>query len=139
MALRNLIDDLSWLAYPKATPDNVNPPELADDAESDFADRRERLAQQIQAAWEGGDIDPLIGQLSEARARRDAADREIRLLMAYGREFTGTRPDYTWESLAAAAGLPYSTARNAFDEDDIATVSEILGTEPRRRTPRKQS
>ncbi|WP_182544496.1 hypothetical protein [Halosaccharopolyspora lacisalsi] len=139
MAVRNLINDLTWLAYPHATPDNIEPPELADDAESDLADRRIDLAEQMQAALEGGDIDPLLGQISAARARRDEADRKIRLLMAYGREFTGTRPDYTWESLAAAARLPYSTARSTFDEDDIATVAERLETEPRNRTPREQA
>lgn len=137
MTARNLIDDLTWLEHPQATPQNVDPPELADDAESDQADRREDLAHRLQAAWDGGDIDPLLGQLQAARAARDAADRKIRLLMAYGREFTGTRPDYTWESLAEAAGMPYSTARNAFDEDDISTVAATLDTEPRRRATRE--
>ncbi|KRD23518.1 hypothetical protein ASE41_11335 [Streptomyces sp. Root264] len=35
---------------------------------------------------------PLLIALGNARAAREAADREIRHLLAYGREFHGRRP-----------------------------------------------
>ena len=42
----------------------------------------------------------------------------MRLLIAYGREFTQPRP-YKLEALAAAAGMSISGTRTAYGEDEI--------------------
>jgi hypothetical protein len=58
----------------------------------------------------------------------------MRLLIAYGREFTRPRP-YRLEDLARAAGMSISGIRTAYDEEDeIAEVAKLTGTRPRRPT-----
>ena len=47
--------------------------------------------------------DPVLAALHDARDRRDQADRDIRILLAYARELTSPRP-YRLADLAAAAG-----------------------------------
>ena len=55
----------------------------------------------------------------------------MRLLIAYGREFTRLCP-YRLEDLARAAGMSISGIRTAYDEDEIAEVAKLTGTRPRR-------
>ena len=55
----------------------------------------------------------------------------MRLLIAYGREFTRPRP-YRLEDLARAAGMSISGIRTAYDQDEIAEVARLTGTRPRR-------
>jgi len=73
--------------------------------------------------------DPLLAAVQQARARRLAADDEIRLLLAYGRRFVYPHP-YTLGELASAAGMSVSGIRTAFNDDDVRRVSEATGLEP---------
>ena len=56
----------------------------------------------------------------------------MRLLIAYGREFTRPRP-YRLEDLARAAGMSISGVRTAYDDDEIAEVARLTGARPARR------
>jgi len=69
--------------------------------------------------------DPLLAALHEARRLRDAADRDIRLLLAYAREFTRPRP-YRLTDLAAAAGMSISGVRTAYTREHIDAVQRAL-------------
>jgi AraC-like DNA-binding protein len=63
-----------------------------------------------------------------------AAERDLRLLLAYAREFAEPRP-YRLEDLARAAGMSISGVRTAYDHDEITQVAEMTGLQPRRDTP----
>jgi AraC-like DNA-binding protein len=84
-----------------------------------------------RARDEGGE-DPLLTSLTRARDRMLAAERDLRLLIAYAREFTEPRP-YRLEDLARAAGMSISGIRTAYDDNEIDQVASITGLQPRRR------
>jgi hypothetical protein len=67
---------------------------------------------------------------ASAARRRLRAEARMRLLIAYGREFTRPRP-YRLEDLARASGMSISGARTAYDEDEVAEVAKLTGTRPR--------
>jgi hypothetical protein len=69
--------------------------------------------------------DPLLAALAEARARKDQADNDIRLLLAYARELIWPRP-YKLTDLAAAAGLSVSGVRTAYTTQHIDTAQHLL-------------
>jgi hypothetical protein len=60
-----------------------------------------------------------------------AAEARMRLLIAYGREFTRPRP-YRLEDLARAAGMSISGVRTAYDDDEVAEVARLTGAKPAR-------
>ena len=66
--------------------------------------------------------DPLLIALAEARRRRDQADTEIRMLLAYARELTTPRP-YRLVDLAQAAGMSISGVRMAYHRSDIEAAA----------------
>lgn len=70
--------------------------------------------------------DPVLAAIREARDRRDQADRDIRILLAYARELITPRP-YRLTDLAAAAGMSVSGVRTAYTQQDIDTAQRILG------------
>lgn len=131
-----MIDILALIAHPEPRPGETDPPELLDDAREECAQRRAAYADNLRAMIDDTGDDPLLAELRAAAARRDHAESHVRALLAYGRFFTGTRPDYTWESLGAAAGLPYSTTRRAIGDQDIAALQRALGTETHSPTHR---
>ena len=57
----------------------------------------------VTTAWQ--DDDPVLDALRAARARRDQADRDIRILVAYARELATPRP-YRLADLAEAPANP---------------------------------
>ena len=57
--------------------------------------------------------DPVLTAIEEARVRRDQADHDLRVLIAYAREFIRPRP-YRLTDLAAAAGMSVSGVRTAY-------------------------
>jgi hypothetical protein len=61
-----------------------------------------------------------------------AAEAEIRLLIAYGREFARPRP----YRLAEACGRSISGVRTAYDQDEIAVVADRIGHPQARPTRR---
>ena len=69
--------------------------------------------------------DVLLSALADARARREQAAQDMRLLLAYAREFAVPRP-YRLTDLAQAAGMSISGIRTAYTPADIATVSTLL-------------
>jgi len=82
--------------------------------------RHLRLA---DATWQDGD--PVLAALRAARARRDQASRDIRILLAYARELATPRP-YRLADLADAAGKSISGIRTAYTAADVDAARRIL-------------
>ena len=70
--------------------------------------------------------DPLLAALANARERKQRADHDIRLLLAYAREHTQPRP-YRLADLAKAAGMSTSGIRTAFSMADIEQAARLTG------------
>jgi hypothetical protein len=136
MVMRDMVSDLTALLLP--LPAHPGPAAEEDEREvwSMVADQihqeREELADQLRLAWEEGEVDPLLGEMAAARRQMLHAERRMRLLIAYGREFVGPRP-YTLEGLAQASGMSISGVRTAYDDDEVAEVAARTGAKPRRR------
>ena len=62
--------------------------------------------------------DPLLSALADAAQRKQRAERDMRLLLAYAREHTKPRP-YRLADLAEAAGKSISGIRTAYTQADI--------------------
>lgn len=69
--------------------------------------------------------DPVLERLSQATRPITTAQAEIRLLIAYAREFTGCRP-YRLADLAAVCGYSISGVRTAYRDADQARIAEHL-------------
>ena len=78
--------------------------------------------------------DVLLSALADARARKEQAAQDMRLLLAYAREFTVPRP-YRLADLAQAAGMSISGIRTAYTPADIETVSSTLLAANRQHIP----
>ncbi|MFG3496858.1 hypothetical protein [Streptomyces sp. NPDC047928] len=129
----DLISDIAAIRFPLPAPGSVTPADLYFEACEQAERLRSEEAENLQAASEGLDADPLLLALQDARARKAAADAEIRRLLAYGREFHGARP-YRLESLAEASGMTISGIRTAYGMDEITEVAREVHREPNRRT-----
>ena len=70
--------------------------------------------------------DPLLAALIDARERRQRADHDLRLLLAYAREHTRPRP-YRLADLAQAAGMSISGVRTAYSKADVEQVARLTG------------
>jgi hypothetical protein len=79
----------------------------------------------VNTPWQ--DSDPLLAALRAARARRDQADRDIRILLAYARELATPRP-YRLADLADATGKSISGTRTGYSQHDIDAARRILQT-----------
>ncbi|EEP74650.1 hypothetical protein MCAG_04977 [Micromonospora sp. ATCC 39149] len=99
-------------------------------ARDQAAEDQQHAVENLRAAWEEGDQDPLIGALATARRAKEEAEQRIRGLLAYGREFVQPRP-YTLGDLAAAAGMSISGVRTAYGHRDVAQVADATGAKPR--------
>ena len=131
MPTRDLIDNITTiLTWPDldSQPADVHGDILAQ-AEAEQAE----LAEGLRVARDEGGEDPLLTSLAGARDRMLAAERDLRLLIAYAREFAEPRP-YRLEDLARAAGLSISGIRTAYDDDEIGQVAAITGLSPRPRS-----
>lgn len=95
---------------------------VADEAENERAE----LAESLRLARDEDGDDPLLLSLARARDRMLDAEHDLRLLIAYAREFTEPRP-YRLEDLARAAGMSVSGIRTAYDDEEITQVSEMTG------------
>jgi hypothetical protein len=82
-----------------------------------------RHLRSVDAAWQADD--PVLAALRAARARRDQADRDIRILLAYARELATPRP-YRLADLAAATGKSISGVRTAYSPADVDTARHII-------------
>ena len=63
--------------------------------------------------------------LADARQRKEQAAQDMRLLLAYAREFAFPCP-YRLADLAKAGGMSISGIRTAYTPADIAAVSILL-------------
>ncbi len=70
--------------------------------------------------------DPLLSALTGIRQRREVADYQIRVLLAYAREIAAPAP-YRLADLAQAAGMSISGVRTAYGPDHIQHAAQILG------------
>ena len=77
----------------------------------------------VDVAWQDGD--PVLAALRAARARRDQADRDIRILLAYARELATPRP-YRLADLAEATGKSISGVRISYTTADVEAARRIL-------------
>jgi hypothetical protein len=68
--------------------------------------------------------DPLLAALATARERRQRADHDMRLLLAYAREHVKPRP-YRLADLAAAAGMSPSGIRTAYTQADTEHAAHL--------------
>ena len=68
--------------------------------------------------------DPLLTALADARDRKQRADRQIQLLLAYAREHVQPRP-YRLADLAEAAGMSISGIRAAYTQADIDHAARL--------------
>jgi hypothetical protein len=74
--------------------------------------------------------DPLLAALAEARQRKQQADRDLRLLLAYAREIVTPRP-YRLADLAQAAGISISGVRTAYDRADVEHAAQFVAAAER--------
>jgi hypothetical protein len=82
-----------------------------------------RRLRSVNATWQA--TDPVLAALRAARARRDQADRDIRILLAYARELATPRP-YRLADLAEATGKSVSGIRGAYTTSDVDSARRIL-------------
>jgi hypothetical protein len=150
MVKRDVVDDLVDVLYP--WPDRPVPmlgpdgdlgdaDELADEEANDAArydveQERQAFAENLRAAQDADDdvydpFDALINELRRARQERDHASARIRMLIAYGREFTAQ--PYKLGTLAQAGGLSISGVRTVYSPTDIDEVSRRIGRPARPR------
>ena len=137
MRRNDLCDDIAAICYPLPQPPGPGDEHDDPDAQA-YQDQRERIeelreehAQRLRELWHEADIDPLLSEIRQARAEMLAAERLMRLLIAYAREFVRPRP-YRLEDLANAASLSLSGVRIAYDDDEIDHVADQTGQQPRR-------
>jgi AraC-like DNA-binding protein len=76
-------------------------------------------------------VDPLLLALDDLKVQKEAVDARMRQLLAYGREFHGSRP-YGLEELARRAGYSASGVRTAYGKTEIRQVAAQIGREPNR-------
>jgi len=70
--------------------------------------------------------DPLLAALADAKRRKEQANQQIRLLLAYAREHVQPRP-YRLADLAEAAGISISGVRTAYTQADIEQAARLTG------------
>ena len=123
-----MITHIAQLTHPlPEAPDDPDERDGWSAAAEEVALEREEAKDQMQLAWENqDDYDPLLAAIAAARNAMLAAEAEMRLPIAYGREFTRPRP-YRLEDLARAAGMSISGIRTAYDTDEILEVQRLTG------------
>ncbi|MEV6400819.1 hypothetical protein AB0M39_39610 [Streptomyces sp. NPDC051907] len=122
--------ELAAVLHPMPAPGSVRPDDCHDDARDQIEQLRRDCADNLEAASDGLDADPLLLALQGARARKAAADADIRRLLAYAREFQGPRP-YPLNQLAQASGYTVSGVRTAYAQEEIRAVAGQIDRTPR--------
>ncbi|MGH8869943.1 MAG: hypothetical protein ACRDYU_18370, partial [Actinomycetes bacterium] len=85
MARRDLYDDVSALTHP--LPEKPRPEEPGVDVDPDALEHvhalREEYAENLRTSAQDGEVDPVLAELAAQRAAMLAAERKMRLLIAY--------------------------------------------------------
>lgn len=121
-----VFEEIAAILNPLPTPGSIEPEDIYNDACWEIDTARKETALALEVAWDAQEAEPLLNAINSARRRKEQAEEEIRLLVAYGREFTRPRP-YTLAELAAAAGMSVSGVRTAYDHGQVAAVAEAVG------------
>ncbi|MEU7697177.1 hypothetical protein [Streptomyces sp. NPDC039028] len=129
--------ELAALRHPLPEPGSVTPEDCFIDACEKADELREEEAFRLEAASEALGVDPLLLALDDLKTQKEAADAQIRSLLAYGREFHGHHP-YSLEELARRSGYTFSGVRTAYGEKEIQTVAVQIGRQPN-RPPRSRT
>jgi hypothetical protein len=82
-----------------------------------------RRLRSVNTPWQASD--PVLAALRAASARREQADRDIRILLAYARELATPRP-YRLADLAEATGKSISGIRTAYTAADVDAARRIV-------------
>jgi hypothetical protein len=77
----------------------------------------------VNTPWQA--TDPVLAALRDARVRRDQANSDIRILLAYARELATPRP-CRLADLAEATGKSISGVRTAYSPADVDTARHII-------------
>jgi hypothetical protein len=104
----------------------ADPGVFGDDCSCWCHSRYDRLADPA-----GTTPDPLLAALAQVSQRKEQADQNMRLLLAYAREITAPRP-YRLADLAKATGMSISGIRTAYSHGDIQHAARLLGGTPQR-------
>jgi AraC-like DNA-binding protein len=112
-------------------PGTVTPADCYTDACDQIEEQRQNDALHLEAASGDLQTDPLLLALDDLKAQKEGVDAQIRQLLAWGREFHGSRP-YGLEELARHAGYSTSGVRTAYSETEIRQVAAQIGREPNR-------
>jgi hypothetical protein len=75
--------------------------------------------------------DALLEAIRAVRQRKEKADLDMRLLLAYAREHVKPRP-YRLADLAQAAGLSISGVRTAYSQADIDLAARAVTADSQR-------
>ncbi|MCP2357733.1 hypothetical protein HD597_004753 [Nonomuraea thailandensis] len=70
--------------------------------------------------------DPVLARLNELKIQKEDIQRQIRLIVAYSREFIRPEP-YRLKTLATATGLSISGTRTIYSSDDVALIATRIG------------
>ncbi|MEU4226159.1 hypothetical protein AB0F17_17825 [Nonomuraea sp. NPDC026600] len=88
--------------------------------------RRTITADLMMAARASTSEDPVLAKLDELAAQKRDIQQQMRLIVAYAREFVRPEP-YRLRALAEAADMSISGARTAYTSADVATISTRIG------------
>lgn len=121
-----VFEEIAAILYPLPEPGSVEPEGLYNDACWAVDNERRQTVAWLEGACDEGDAEPLLNAIGQARRRREQAEKDIRRLVAYGREFTRPRP-YTLADLAEAAGMSISAMRTCYDHDQVTAVTSAIG------------
>ena len=134
MSRRDIFDDIAAIKHRLPDPPDDTMNEFEHDAASSEYEQtlheREVEAERLRMLAEHDNADPLLVALGQYRHAKELAERRIRELLAYGREFVQPRP-YTLGDLAAAAGMSISGVRTAYDHAEVAAVAAATGAKSR--------
>ena len=79
--------------------------------------------------------DALLEAICAVRQRKERADQDMRLLLAYAREHITPRP-YRLADLAQAAGMSISGVRTAYSQADIDLAASTVTPDSQRHVHR---
>jgi len=129
------ISELAAFLCPLPEPGSVTPEDCFADACEQSELQRTQYADNLEAAALATDEDPLILALEQARTQKEEADRRIRLLLAYAREFQPARR-YPLRELSQASGYTISGVTTAYGTPEITLVQRQIHRSP---VPRKDA